>query len=305
MDRDRDAGEGRAAPGLGDDLAAKFEALRPQLTRVAYGILGSVAEAEDAVQEAWLRLGRTDPATIEDLRAWLTTVVGRLALDALGSARARRESYVGEWLPEPLVEEEGDDPTLDESVSTALLVVLERLSPAERTAFLLHDVFDLPFDKVATVVGRSPAAVRQLASRARAHVEQGKPRFPADAGEEARIVAAFATAWQEGDHEALLGLLDPDAIMRSDGGGRVPSAGKPLLGADRIARALVAFARSADRRGEEPRGRLARVNGATGLVIHDRYSTSVVSLTIDSGRIAALDIVRNPDKLRGLAEGPG
>jgi RNA polymerase sigma-70 factor (ECF subfamily) len=299
MDKDRDTRD----EGAGQDLVADFEELRPQLTRVAYGILGSLAEAEDVVQEAWLRLGRVDPAEIEDLRAWLTTVVGRLALDALGSARRRRESYVGEWLPEPLVEEVGDDPTLDESVSTALLVVLERLSPAERTAFLLHDVFDLPFDKVAAVVGRSPAAVRQLASRARTHVEAGKPRFPADADEEARIVAAFAIAWQEGDHEALLGLLDPEAIMRSDGGGQVPSAGKPLLGADRISRALVAFARSADRRGEEPRGRVARVNGAAGLVVHDRYSTSVVSLTIDAGRIAAVDIVRNPDKLRGLMEG--
>jgi RNA polymerase sigma-70 factor (ECF subfamily) len=286
------------------DLATEFEALRPQLTRVAYGILGSVAEAEDIVQEAWLRLGRSDPAEIDDLRAWLTTVVGRLALDALGSARRRRESYVGEWLPEPLVEEwdSEEDPTLDESVSTALLVVLERLSPAERTAFLLHDVFDLPFEKVAAVVGRSPAAVRQLASRARGHVEAGKPRFPADSDEEARIVAAFAMAWQEGDHEALLGLLDPDAIMRADGGGHVPTAGKPLLGADRIARALVALTRASLRREEAARGRLARVNGATGLVVHDRHSTSVVSLTIDAGRITAVDIVRNPDKLRGLTE---
>lgn len=302
------AGRGASEERTADsDLAARFESLRPHLTRVAYGILGSIAEAEDAVQEAWLRLGRTDAASIEDLRAWLTTVVGRIALDALGSARRRRESYVGEWLPEPLVEEYGEEenPTLDESVSTALLVVLERLSPAERTAFLLHDVFDLPFEKVAAVVGRSPAAVRQLAARARGHVDAGKPRFPADRDEEERIVAAFATAWQEGDHEALLGLLDPGAIMRSDGGGRVPSAGKALLGAERITRALVAFARSADRRGEEPRGRVARVNGAPGLVIHDRYSTSVVSLTIDAGRIAAVDIVRNPEKLRGLTAEPG
>jgi RNA polymerase sigma-70 factor (ECF subfamily) len=293
-----------AAAGAGDDLAAEFEALRPQLTRVAYGMLGSLAEAEDVVQEAWLRLGRADRAEIGDLRAWLTTVVGRLALDALGSARRRRESYVGEWLPEPVVEEEGDDPTLDESVSTALLVVLERLSPAERTAFLLHDVFDLPFDKVAAVVGRSPDAVRQLASRARAHVEAGKPRFPAGAEEEARIVAAFAVAWQEGDHAALLGLLDPDAVFRSDGGGHVPSAGKPLLGADRVARALVGFKRAGDRHGEEPEGRFARVNGAIGIVVRDATSTSVVSLTIDAGRITAVDIVRNPEKLRGLVE-PG
>jgi RNA polymerase sigma-70 factor (ECF subfamily) len=292
-----------ARPGDAE-LAAEFEALRPQLTRVAYGMLGSLAEAEDIVQEAWLRLTRADRAAIDDLRAWLTTVVGRLALDALGSARRRRESYVGEWLPEPLVEEYGDDdPTLDESVSTALLVVLERLSPAERTAFLLHDVFDLPFEKVAAIVGRSPAAVRQLAARARAHVEAGKPRFPADREEEARIVAAFAIAWQEGDHAALLGVLDPEATLRADGGGKVASAGKPLHGAERIARALLGLRSSAARRGVETEGRLARVNGATGLVLVDTEATSVVSLTIDAGRIVAVDIVRNPEKLRGLGTG--
>jgi RNA polymerase sigma-70 factor (ECF subfamily) len=287
-----------------DDLAIEFETLRPQLTRVAYEMLGSLAEAEDIVQEAWLRLGRADRAEIDDLRAWLTTVVGRLSLDALGSARARRESYVGEWLPEPVVEEDGDEPTLDEAVSTALMVVLERLSPAERTAFLLHDVFDLPFEKVAAVVGRSPAAVRQLAARARAHVEAGQPRFPAGAEQEAQIVAAFAVAWQEGDHEALLGLLDPDAVMRSDGGGKVPAAGKPLLGGDRIVRALMGFARAAARHGIEPEGRFARVNGSAGLVIRERGATNVYSLTIDAGRITAIDVVRNPDKLRGIAE-PG
>jgi RNA polymerase sigma-70 factor (ECF subfamily) len=286
----------------GDDLAVEFEAQRPRLTRVAYGMLGSLAEAEDIVQEAWLRLGRADRTAIADLPAWLTTVVGRLALDALRSARARRESYVGEWLPEPLVEEDGDDPTLDGTVATSLLVVLERLSPAERTAFLLHDVFDLPFEKVAAVVGRSPAAVRRLAARARAHVEAGKPRFPAGREEGQRIVAAFAVAWQEGDHEALLGVLDPEAVLRTDGGGKVNTAGKPLLGADRIARALLGLRRSARRRGVETQSRLARVNGATGLVLVEPGATSVISLTIDAGRITALDIVRNPEKLRGLAE---
>ncbi len=300
---DAGGGGGRVPAGAGGGdrgLAAEFEALRPRLTRVAYGMLGSVAEAEDVVQEAWLRLGRTDRATIRDLRAWLTAVVGRLSLDALGSARRRRESYVGEWLPEPLVEDDGDDPTLDESVSTALLVVLERLSPAERTAFLLHDVFDLPFEKVAAVVGRSPAAVRRLAARARAHVEAGKPRFPADRAEEERVVAAFALAWREGDHAALLDVLDPGAVMRSDGGGRVHAAGRPLLGADRIARALLGLRRATARRGHAIEDRLARVNGAVGLVLVDREATSVVSLTIDAGRIAAIDVVRNPDKLRRL-----
>jgi RNA polymerase sigma-70 factor (ECF subfamily) len=291
---------------MSDDLAAEFEALRPQLTRIAYGMLGSLAEAEDVVQEAWLRLGRADRAAIDDLRAWLTTVVGRLSLDALGSARARHETYPGQWLPEPLVEEygeaEGDDPTLDEAVSTALLVVLERLSPAERTAFLLHDVFDLPFEKVAAVVGRSPAAVRQLAARARAHDEAGQPRFPAAPGEEDRLVVAFALAWHEGDHEALLGVLDPDAVLRADGGGNVNAAGKPLGGAERIARALLGLRRGAERQGRETSARLARVNGATGLVLVDDEATSVVSLTIDAGKITAVDIVRNPEKLRRLVE---
>jgi len=295
-------GKDRVATPPDAGLAAEFEALRPQLTRVAYGMLGSLAEAEDIVQEAWLRLGRADRAAIEDLRAWLTTVVGRLALDALGSARARRESYVGEWLPEPLVEEYDDEPTLDEAVSTALLVVLERLSPAERTAFLLHDVFDLPFDKVGEVVGRSPAAVRQLAARARAHVEAGKPRFPADAEEEQRLVDAFALAWQEGDHEALLGVLDPGAVLRADGGGKVNTAGKPLLGAERISRALLGLRRAALKQKRVDEVRPVRVNGAPGLVILETNATSVVSLTIDAGRITAVDIVRNPEKLRGLGE---
>ena len=202
-----------------------------------------------------------------------------------------------------MVEEADDDPRLDEAVSTALLVVLERLSPAERTAFLLHDVFDLPFAQVAAVVGRSPAAVRQLAARARAHVEAGRPRFPASEEDRDRIVSAFALAWEEGDHAALLELLDPDAILRSDGGGRVPSVGKPLLGAERIARALVSLQRAAARAGRAVPVRIARVNGAPGLIAADRQATNVISLTIDAGRITAVDIVRNPAKLGTLADG--
>jgi RNA polymerase sigma-70 factor (ECF subfamily) len=296
-----------ADPGSGPpmaDAAATFEACRPRLLRIAYGILGRVGEAEDIVQDAWLRLERADPATIENLPAWLTTVVGRLALDALGSARRRRETYVGEWLPEPLVAAPDDDPTLDEKVTTALLVVLERLSPAERAAFLLHDVFDLPFEEVAATVGRSPAAVRQLASRARRHVEGGAPRFPASREEGERIALAFALAWQAGDTAALVALLDPDAVLRSDGGGHVPSARKPLLGAERIARALVALGRVNDRAGRETSGGFAAINGAPGLILDDGEAMSVVSLTVDAGRIAAIDIVRNPDKLRHV-EVPG
>jgi RNA polymerase sigma-70 factor (ECF subfamily) len=284
--------------------AAAFEACRPRLLRVAYGILGSIGEAEDVVQDAWLRLERADPESIENLPAWLTTVVGRLALDALGSARHRRETYVGEWLPEPLVAAPDDDTTLDEKVTTALLVVLERLSPAERAAFLLHDVFDLPFDEVAATVGRSPAAVRQLASRARRQVAGGAPRFPASKEEGERIAHAFALAWQAGDPAALVELLAPDAVLRSDGGGHVPAARKPLLGAERIARALVALGRSSARAGRQASGGFAAVNGAPGLVLDDGGDMSVVSLTVDAGRIVAVDIVRNPDKLRHV-EVPG
>jgi len=282
------------------ELASEFERLRPHMTRVAYGILGSLSEAEDVVQEGWLKLQGADVDRIEDLRGWLTTVVGRLALDALGTARRRRETYVGEWLPEPVVDELGADPTLDESVSTALLVVLERLSPAERTAFLLHDVFELPFAQVAEVVGRSPAAVRQLASRARAQVEAGKPRFPASSEEEERIAAAFALAWQEGDLEGLLELLDPEVVLRADGGGRVPTAAGPLRGARRIAQMLMGLARASARAGRGGHGRLASVNGATGIVVEEGETRSVYSLSLDGGRIVAIDVVRNPEKLAGL-----
>jgi RNA polymerase sigma factor (sigma-70 family) len=283
------------------ELARDFEEIRPRLNRVAYGILGSVSEAEDVVQEAWLRLERSDAGEINDLQAWLVTVVGRLALDNLKSARRRRETYVGEWLPEPIVHgpaESTENTTLDEKVTTALLVVLERLSPAERAAFLLHDVFELPFEEVAEAVGRSPAAVRQLALRARRHVAEGKPRFPASPEEQERIAVAFASAWKAGDLAKLLSILDPGAVLRADGGGRVPTAAKPLHGAERVAGALVALVRGAARSGREVKHRFAEVGGAAGLILDDGVSLSVISLTIDGGRIVALDIVRNPEKLR-------
>lgn len=310
-------------PGAADRLAREFEAQRPYLRRLAYGTLGSFAEADDVVQEAWLRLQRADAAAIEDLRAWLTTVVGRLALDALGSARRRRERYVGPWLPEPEVTAFGPDGprttgpvvgggegsrqaardpaervTLDEQVSTALLVVLERLSPAERTAFVLHDVFGLGFPEVAEVVGRTQAAVRQLAARARRHVDEGRPRFPASREQQSEIVAAFAIAWQAGDVEALLGVLDPEVVFTSDGGGVVTAARKPVEGAERVARMLAGFTRVLRARSDaDAHGALAEVNGAPGLVLDDGEIRGVVSFTIDAGRIVAIDIVRNPQKL--------
>jgi len=271
--------------------------------RVAYATVGSVAEAEDCVQEAWLRLRRVvDPAEIRDLGAWLTTTVSRLALDALGRARARRERYVGPWLPEPLVEDiavpdPADRVTLDESVSMALLVVLERLTPAERTSFLLHDVFGLSFAEIAGVVGRSPAAVRQLAARARQHVADGRPRFPPTHAEQRDLVAAFAAACAEGDLGRLVTMLDPDVVWR--GGGKVAS--RPgAQGAEQVAAALLVLTRRPPRQIA-----MASVNGAPGLVLRDADGVlSVISFTVDGGRIAAIDVVCNPDKLTGVPE-PG
>ena len=292
-------------PGADDTLTRAFEAHRGRLLRVAYATVGSVPEAEDCVQEAWLRLQAQDPASIRDLGAWLTTTVSRLAYDTLGSARVRRERYVGPWLPEPLVEDFGDsDPaqrvTLDESVSMALLVVLERLSPAERTAFLLHDVFGLAFEEVAGVVGRTPAAVRQLASRARKHVEDGRPRFPPTQAEQRRLVTAFADACGGGDMERLVALLDPDVVWRSDGGGKVSAARPATPGARNVTRWLLALAR------RPPRSmRMAAVNGAPGLVMRDADGVlTVIAFTVDAGRITALDVMRNPDKLTTVPD-PG
>ena len=285
------------------ELSEQFELHRSHLVGVAYCILGSLADAEDVVQDAWLRLQRADAGAIRELRSWLTTVVGRLALDALGSARSRREVYVGPWLPEPLVSGAADVPgpaervTLDDSVSMALLVVLERLSPAERSAFLLHDVFGLEFREVAEVVGRTPAAVRQLAARARRHVEAGRPRFPASRDEQTEIVSAFAAACGEGDLDELLALLDPEVVWRSDGGGKVQASRRPQRGAHRVARAMLAFSVRPART-----GRLADVAGGPGLVLRDADDVlTVMAFTLDAGRILAIDVVRNPDKLRHVA----
>jgi RNA polymerase sigma-70 factor, ECF subfamily len=276
-------------------LEEAFEALRGHLERVAYSTLGSRAEAEDVVQEAWLRLQRTDPAEIRDLRAWLVTVVGRLALDALGSARARREHYVGEWLPEPVVDADpADRATLDDEVSLALLRVLERLSPAERTAFVLHDVFGYAFGEVAAAVGRTPQATRQLASRARRQVEGERPRFPATPAEQRAVVEAFAEATAGGDLERLLGLLDPGVVLRSDGGGLVPAARRPLEGAAKVSHMLLTIARKAR---ADVRSAIVAVNGQPGILMEQGGRRSVLAFTVDDGRITAIDIVRNPEKL--------
>jgi len=278
--------------------AERFASARPRLLRLAYSELGDVGEAEDVVQEAWLRLERADADAIENLDGWLTTVVARLALDRLKSARARRETYIGPWLPELLSsdDEPADRVTLDESVSYALLTVLEQLSPAERTAFVLHDVFDVPFPDVAEVVGRTPEAVRQLASRARRHVQRERPRFAASPDEHDRAERAFAAAVAEGDLDGLVAVLDPAVVWTSDGGGRATAARKPVHGVTRVARAWLAFSRRSARAPAE-----LTLNGRLGLMLPagDGHRAAL-SFVVEAGRITRIDAVRNPEKLRRL-----
>lgn len=282
-------------------LEAAWHDHHPYLVNLAYRMLGDIGEAEDVAQEAFLRLARADQDQLDDVRAWLTVVAGRLSLDVLRSARARLEHLDGSAALGTAAAADADPAdrvTLDEQVTTALLVVLERLSPAERTAFVLHDVFGLGFPEVAEVVGRSPAAVRQLAARARRHVDDGTPRFPASREQQTEIVAAFAAAWQLGDVDGLVGVLDPEVVLTSDGGGIVVATRKPIAGGARVAEVLAGFTRAARLSGRRQRGGLAEVNGRPGLVVSDGTVMSVMSFTIDAGRIVAIDIVRNPEKLR-------
>jgi len=279
------------------DDAERFERARPRLLRLAYSQLGDVGEAEDVVQEAWLRWARSDAGAIENLDGWLTRVVARLALDRLRSARVRREVYVGPWLPEPLAEgDPADRVTLDESVSYALLTVLEQLSPAERTAFVLHDVFDLPFGEVAQVVGRRPEAVRLLASRARGHVQGAGPRFAPSRDEHDRAVRAFARAVVEGNLEGLVAVLDPDVVWTADGGGRATAARRPVHGRTRVARAWVALSRRFVGGPAE-----VQLNGQLGLVLASTDNQrSALSFVVSDGRVTRIHAIRNPDKLRRL-----
>lgn len=287
-------------------LTEEYDALRPYLMGVAYRIVGSRADAEDAVQDGWLRLHRTVTSTPDqrprDLRAWATTTVSRLALDLLGSARRRRESYVGQWLPEPWVsrDQEGkQDPsdrvTLAESVSYALLVVLETLSPAERTSWVLHDTFGMPFEQVASVVGRSPDACRQLASRARSHIEARSPRFDVDSHQQRRVVDSFLAAAGGADLEALLELLDPNVTMRSDGGGKVAAARRPVVGSGRVANLMLGIVRRAPYvTGVD----VMPVNGVPGVLVYAGDElVMVMSLAIAESRITEIDVLVNPDKL--------
>jgi RNA polymerase sigma factor (sigma-70 family) len=294
-------------------LAQAFEQQRPHLRAVAYRMLGSVSEAEDAVQEAWVRLDRRDPGGEDDLRGWLTVVVGRISLDMLRARRSRREAYVGTWLPDPILGGrapdsdpfdrqalggEGDpeaQAVLADSVGLALLVVLETLTPPERLAFVLHDVFAISFDEIAPIVGRTPAAARQLASRARRRVQRA-PRPDSDLAVQRRVVDAFLAAGRAGDFAALIDVLDPHVVFRSDGGGVGPLARPPIEGAAAVARYITTAGRGVARL-----ARPAIVNGAAGVIVTvPGQGAYVIGLTVVDRRIAAIDINGDPAKLAGL-----
>jgi RNA polymerase sigma-70 factor (ECF subfamily) len=280
----------------------ELEAVRRRGFGVAYRMLGSVSEAEDVAQEAVLRLARaTHP--IDDPDAWITTVATRLAISLLRSARRRRETYVGPWLPEPLLSptgDAGDALELADSLSQAFLVMLERLSPLERAAFLLREVFEYDYPEVARILERSEASARQLVTRARKHIGAGRPRFDADEAARDRLLERFLAAAQEGDLAGLESMLAADAVLYSDGGGKAIAARKPVAGGARIARALIRFARR--ERGRGLTGRLERVNGQPGRVLRrpDGRVWSVLSIDVAGGRIQTVRIMRNPEKLTHL-----
>ena len=289
-----------------DDPAAAFEPHRTYLRGLAYRMLSSMAEAEDAVQDAyirWHRIGAKARSGIENPRAWLSKATTRLCLDRLKSARAQRESYVGPWLPEPVIEPEAaEDPAeLAQDLSVAFLLLLERLSPLERAAFLLHDVFEMSFAQVGEVLRRDEAACRQLANRARKHIEAGKPRFDATGEEQSRIAAAFLAAVGSGNTAQLAQLLAKDAVLISDGGGKAKAALNPILGGDKI----IAFFLGITKKLPHPEGteyRPSIINGLPGflIVLPDGRIDQTLSFEIQDGVIHHIYAVRNPDKLKLL-----
>jgi RNA polymerase sigma factor (sigma-70 family) len=281
-----------------DWQAEEFERHRPHLRAVAYRMLGSLSDADDVVQEAWLRLNRSDAASVENMRGWLTTVVARLSLDELRTRKSRREHSAEAWLPEPIIShQDGVDPEqealLADSVGLALLVVLETLSPPQRLAFVLHDMFAVPFDEIGPIVGRSPAAARQLASRARRRV-QGAPVPDADLARQREVADSFLAAARDGDFGGLLAVLDPDVVLRAQGPG---AAGAPAVirGAPAVAERALMFAQLA--RFARP----ALVNGAVGFVVtRDERPASIVGVIVRGGKIVEVDVVADPERLQKL-----
>jgi RNA polymerase sigma-70 factor (ECF subfamily) len=286
-------------------LTDQFEANRAHLRAVAYRMLGSLGEADDAVQESWLRLNRSDTSEVENLRAWLTTVVARVSLDMLRSRKSRHEEPLGPRVPEPILSraDEADpehEALLADSVGLALLVVLETLSPAERLAFVLHDMFAVPFDEIAPLVDRTPAAARQLASRARRRVQGEAPRPDSSVAEQREIVDAFLAAARGGDFEALLALLDPDVVLRVDRGA-LPSATIPVDAGGEFRGAPAVIEQATRFAGLAQFARPAMVNGTAGFVVAPRgRPVSVAGFTVAHGRIVEIDLLADPARVREL-----
>ncbi|MCE0761716.1 sigma-70 family RNA polymerase sigma factor [Pseudonocardia kujensis] len=278
------------------DPVTDFEEHRPYLRQVAYRVLGSLSEADDAVQEAWIRLHRADPAHVDNPRAWLTTVVARVALNQLRARRTRREQAFPDHLPDPVVRrDDAGDPEygaeLADSVGLALLVVLETLAPDERLAFVLHDMFGLPFDEIAPLVERTPAAARQLASRARRRVRGAEPASRSDRGARRQVVDAFLAAAREGDIEGLVAVLDPDVVLRADTGTGL----RAVHGARAVAGQAAAY------RSEDQVRHPVLVNGAPGVLgTVDGRPVALLAFTVDGGRITEIDILADPARLAGL-----
>ena len=280
-------------------LTAQFEEHRAHLRAVAYRMLGSASDADDAVQESWIRLGRTDVSAIENLRAWLTTVVGRVCLDMLRTRASRREDALDTHVPDPVITRADANPESDtmlaDSVGLALLVVLEALEPAERLAFVLHDVFGMAFDEIAPIVDRSPAAARQLASRARRRVQSRAPDADHDVRQQRRVVDAFLAAVRDADFAALVAVLDPDIVLRADGGG-AKGMSRLVRGAQAVASQATSFSRLG------LSSEIVLVNGNIGVVsrLPDGRLFSVVGFTIAGGKVVEMDILADPDRLSRL-----
>ncbi len=278
-----------------EDAAPDFDLLRPKLRRVAYRMLGSVADAEDAVHEAFIRWMKADRSEVREPEAFLRRTVTRLCLDQLKSARHRRETYVGPWLPDPLVEEEPE-----EDVTLPLMLALERLSPLERAAFLLHDVFGLEFEEVAVTIQRDSAACRQLAARARAHVREAKPRFQVEKQRGLALAEAFYAASRNGDMEALRGMLAADVSVHADGGGKRSAAAEPVLGLDAVMK-LQEYLAGWFRTHDSQFIRAGFVNGLPGFItLEADGEIQTTAFEIEDDKIAAIYVVRHPDKLRHL-----
>jgi RNA polymerase sigma-70 factor (ECF subfamily) len=282
-----------------EDAAASFDPLRPRLIRVAYRMLGSLADAEDVVQDAFIRWLGSDRATVLEPEAFLRRVVTRLCLDFLKSARHQRETYVGTWLPEPVVESETED---EDNVTLPLLLALERLSPLERAAFLLHDVFGVSFEEIAETLGREPTACRQLASRARTQVRSERPRFKVPKEHGLEIAAAFFQASRHGDMQGLRSLLASDVTLYADGGGKRPAAGIPVVGIEKVMRVHTALAKVYSKY-PSSLVRHAHVNGLPGFVTMEAdQEVQTTGLQIEDGKIVAIYVMRNPDKLRRVSD---